>query len=250
MPGRVEGKIAIITGGMRGIGKVTALKLASEGAIMVVTDLDEEACWRVVDEIRQMNGEAFAMRLDVTNYDEWRHVVNTVKEKYGRIDILVNNAGIIDLEEPGDLSKMDAILNVNLKGVIMGCNAVLPVMMEQRYGKIINISDTAAMVSWPKIPTYSAAKGGVIGLTRCYAGYLGQYNININAVVPGPIETQMLDDMLAKLGMSKEELSRTIPKGRIGSPWDVANAVTFLASDEADYVTGQVLVVDGGYTVR
>jgi NAD(P)-dependent dehydrogenase (short-subunit alcohol dehydrogenase family) len=190
------------------------------------------------------------MRLDVMNYDEWQHVVNTVREKYGRIDILMNNAGVIDLEEPGDLSKMDTILNVNLKGVIMGCNAVLPTMMEQRYGKIINISDTAAMISWPKTPTYSAAKGGVIALTRCYAGHLGQYNININAVVPGPIETQMLDEMLAKLGMSKEELSHTIPKGRIGSPWDVANAVTFLASDEADYITGQILIVDGGCTVR
>jgi len=250
MGSNLADRVAIVTGAMRGIGKAIALKLAKEGAKVVVTDVNQEECKEVVKEIEEMGRTGLALELDVTNEEDWHNAVKEVKEKFGKIDILVNNAGICDLEEAGDISKMEKILSVNLKGTIIGCNAVIPLMIEQKYGKIVNISSIAAIVSWPKIPTYSATKGGVIGLTKCYAGYLGQYNINVNTIAPGPIETKMLDDVLKKLGMTRDMVCKAVSKGRIGRPEDIANAVAFLASDDADYITGQVLVVDGGYTVK
>jgi len=250
MGSNLADRVVIVTGAMRGIGKAIALKLAKEGAKVVVTDVDQEECKEVVKEIEEIGRTGLALELDVTNEEDWHNAVKEVKEKFGKIDILINNAGICDLEEAGDISKMEKILSVNLKGTIIGCNAVLPLMIEQKYGKIVNISSIAAIVSWPKIPTYSATKGGVIGLTKCYAGYLGQYNINVNAIAPGPIETKMLDDVLKKLGMTRDMVCKAVSKGRIGRPEDIANAVAFLASDDADYITGQVLVVDGGYTVK
>ncbi len=243
-------KVAIVTGARRGIGKAIALKLAREGAKVAVTDISKEDCEEVIKEIEKLGGEGLALKLDVTNEEEIGEVVKTTKEKFGRIDILVNNAGIIDIEEIGDSSKINKILEVNLKGVLKSCNAVIPTMVEQKYGKIVNISSIAAMVCWPKIPSYSATKGGIIGLTKCYAGYIGQHNININAIAPGPIETEMLDDLLKKLGMTREQVCQGTAKGRIGRPEDIANAVAFLASDESDYITGQVLAVDGGYTAK
>lgn len=245
---KLADKVAIVTGAMRGIGEAIALKLAREGAKVVVTDIDKEECEKVVEEIKQAGGDCFSLKLDVTNREDWEEAVRTVKERFGRIDILVNNAGIADVEELGDCSKIDKILDVNLKGIMLGYNVILPVMIDQKYGKVVNISSIAAMVSWSKIPTYSASKGGIIGLTKCYVGSLGQHNINVNAVAPGAIETKMLDDLLKKLGMSRELIIQAIPKGRIGEPKDIANAVAFLVSDEADYITGQVIVVDGGYT--
>jgi len=250
MAGSLNNKVAIVTGAMRGIGKAIALKLAKEGAKVIVTDIDKEECEKVVKEIEKLGGTGMAIKLDVTKEEDWSNAVKETKERFGRIDILVNNAGVCDLEEIGDISKMEKILSVNLKGVIMGCNAVLSQMIEQRYGKIVNISSIAAFVSWPKIPTYSATKGGVIGITKNYAGSLGEYNINVNAIAPGPIETKMLDDVLKKLGMTREQVCQAVPKGIIGKPEDIANAVAFLVSDDADYITGQVLVVDGGYTAR
>ena len=250
MGSNLADRVAIVTGAMRGIGKAIALKLAKEGAKVVVTDVNQEECKEVVKEIEEMGRTGLALELDVTNEEDWHNAVKEVKEKFGKIDILVNNAGICDLEEAGDISKMEKILSVNLKGTIIGCNAVIPLMIEQKYGKIVNISSIAAIVSWPKIPTYSATKGGVIGLTKCYAGYLGQYNINVNTIAPGPIETKMLDDVLKKLGMTRDMVCKAVSKGRIGRPEDIANAVAFLVSDDADYITGQVLVVDGGYTVK
>jgi len=245
---RLADKVAIVTGAMRGIGKATALKLAQEGAKVVITDINKEECEKVVEEIKNAGGEAISLSLNVTSREDWEEAVRTVKEKFGRIDILVNNAGIADVEELGEHSKIDKILDVNLKGTMFGCNAVLPVMMDQKYGKIVNITSIAAMVSWSKIPTYSASKGGIIGLTKCYVNLLGEYNININAVAPGAIETKMLDDILNKLGASREQITQATPKRRIGRPEDIANAVVFLVSEEADYITGQVIVVDGGYT--
>lgn len=246
----LKDKVAIITGARRGIGEAIALKLAKNGAKVVVTDISKEECEEVVKEIEKEGGKAIALKLDVTSEKEWKKVVGIVKEKFGRIDILVNNAGIVDIEEPGDTSKIEKILSVNLKGVLIGINAVLPTMIEQKYGRIVNISSVAAFTSWPKIPTYSATKGGIIGLTKCYAGYLAGYNININAIAPGAIETKMLEEGLQKMGITKEQVIQLIPKGRIGRPEDIANAVAFLVSDEADYITGEVLVVDGGLSVR
>lgn len=248
----LKNKIAIVTGARRGIGKAIALKLAGNGAKVAVTDIDQKDCEEVVKEIEKLGSEGLALKLDVTNEEDIKKVVKLTKEKFGRIDILVNNAGICLLEEPikMDLAAVEKILNVNLKGLIGLTYAVLPQMLEQKYGKIVNITSIAAMVSWSKIYTYSATKGGVIGFTKGLAGDFAQHGININAVAPGAIETPMLDSVLKELGLTREQVCQVTPKGRIGEPEDIANAVSFLASEEADFITGQVLVVDGGYVIK
>ena len=248
----LKNKVAIVTGARRGIGKAIALKLAKEGAKVVVTDISQEDCQKVVEEIEELGSEGLALKLDVTDEKDIKNVVAETKEKFGRIDILINNAGICLLEDPVkmDLKTVEKILNVNLKGLIELTYAVLPQMMEQKYGKIVNIASIAAMVSWSKIYTYSATKGGVIGFTKGLAGDFAQHGINVNAIAPGTIETPMLDSLLKDLGMTREQVCQLTPKGRVGKPEDIANAVGFLASDEADFITGQVLVVDGGYSIK
>ena len=261
----LKDKVAIVTGARRGIGKAISLKLAKEGAKVVVTDISQEDCQKVVEEIEKMGchqpttlpaeggaPEGLALKLDVTNEEDIKNVVAKTKEKFGRIDILVNNAGIClleDIKNP-DFEVVEKILNVNLKGLIELTYLVLPEMIKQKYGKIINISSIAALVSWSKIYTYSATKGGIIGFTKGLAGDVGQYGINVNAIAPGTIETPMLDSVLKELGMKREQVCQFTPKGRIGKPEDIANACCFLSSDEADFITGQVLVVDGGYSIK
>ena len=248
----LKDKVAIVTGARRGIGKAISLKLAKEGAKVVVTDISQEDCQKVVQEIEKIGSEGLALKLDVTNEEDIKNVVAKTKEKFGRIDILVNNAGIClleDIKNP-DFEVVEKILNVNLKGLIELTYLVLPEMIKQKYGKIINISSIAALVSWSKIYTYSATKGGIIGFTKGLAGDVGQYGINVNAIAPGTIETPMLDSVLKELGMKREQVCQFTPKGRIGKPEDIANACCFLSSDEADFITGQVLVVDGGYSIK
>jgi len=248
----LKGKVAIVTGARRGIGRAIALKLAKEGTRVVVTDISQEDCQKVVEEIEELGSEGLALKLDVTKEEEIKEVVKMTKEKFGRIDILVNNAGICLLEEPAkmDLAKVEKTLNVNLKGLIGLTYAVLPQMLEQKYGKIVNIASVAAMVCWSKIYTYSATKGGVVGFTKGLAGDFAQHGINVNAVAPGAIETPMLDSILKELGLTREQVCQLTPKGSIGKPEDIASAVNFLVSNEADFITGQVLIVDGGYTIR
>jgi NAD(P)-dependent dehydrogenase (short-subunit alcohol dehydrogenase family) len=246
----LKNKVAIVTGAQRGIGESIALKLAELGAKVAVTDITKEGCEKVVEKITAKGGKAAAFKLDVTNEAEIKDVVAQVKEKFGRLDILVNNAGICLTEEASDTSKIDKTMNVDIKGVLSCSKAVLPMMIEQKYGKIVNIASIAGYVSWPKLHTYSAAKGAVIGLTKCMAGEFAGSGVNINAVAPGAIETKMLDDVLKELGMTREQTIQAIPRARIGEPEDIANAVAFLVSDEADYIVGQTLIVDGGYTVR
>lgn len=241
----IKGKTAIVTGSRRGIGKAIALKLAKEGANVVITDIDREDCEKVTKEIK---GECLALKLDVTKDKEWEEVVKKTKEKFSSVDILVNNAGIAGIEEIGEKEKIDKTLEVDLKGALLGIKNVLPGMIDQKFGRIVNISSIAALVSWQKIPTYSAAKGGLIGLTKCYAGYLGQHGININSIAPGAVETKMLDSMLKELGMTRDQVIQMTPKGRIGKPEDIANLVAFLVSEESDFITGQIIPVDGGYT--
>ena len=248
----LKNKVAIVTGAKRGIGKAIALNLAKNGAKVVVTDIDQDDCEKVVQEIEELKGEGLALKLDVTKEEEIKNVIQLTKEKFGRIDILVNNAGICLLEDLNkmDLSIVEKTLNVNLKGLINLTYAVLPQMTEQKYGKIVNIASIAAMVSWSKIYTYSTTKGGVIGFTKGLAGDFAQHGINVNAVAPGAIETPMLDSLLKELGLTREQICKVTPKGRIGKPEDIANAVSFLVSQEADFITGQVLVVDGGYIIK
>ena len=244
----LKNKVAIITGAKRGIGKAIALNLAKNGAKVVVTDLDQDDCEKVVKEIEELKGEGLALKLDVTKEEEIKNVIQLTKEKFGRIDILVNNAGIFIQQELEDMetSKIDKLLSVDLRGVILGIKNVIPTMKEQKYGKIINIASIAGFVGFDLSSVYCAAKGGVVNMTRELAMDLGKYKINVNAVAPGVIKTDMTNDMLADENIKTALLSK-IPYGRVGKPDDIANTVAFLASDESEYITGHTIVVDGGW---
>lgn len=247
----LEGKVAIVTGARRGIGRAIALKLAKEGASVVVTDLSKDDCEAVVKEIKGLGSNGLAMKLDVTNEKDVKRVVESTKKKFGRIDILVNNAGIFIQE---DLEKMDSstinkIIDVNLKGAVSFIKQVIPIMKKQRYGKIINIASIAGFVSFEKSSIYCATKGAMVNMTRELAVELGKYRINVNGVAPGVIETKMTEGLL-KDKKTKSELLKNIPYGRTGKPEDIANAVAFLASDESEYITGETIVVDGGWIAK
>jgi len=248
---KLENKIALVTGARRGIGEGIAKKLAEEGAKVVVTDINEDDCKKVAEEIEKDGGEAMALKLDVTDKENIQKVINKVKDEFGVIDILVNNAGIALMEEPEkyDIETVEKVLDVNLKGSLAMAYAVLPDMVEQNYGKIVNIASIAAFVAWQKIYTYSATKGGIVSLTKGLAGDYSPKGINVNAIAPGAIKTKMLDDVSEELGISNEQLIQMTPKRRVGKPEDIANAVAFLASDDADFITGQTIKVDGGYTI-
>jgi len=244
----LKNKVAIVTGARRGIGKAIALKLARNGVKVVVTDIDQDDCEKVVQEIEKLKGEGLALKLDITDEEEIKKVIQSTKEKFGRIDILVNNAGIFiqgELENM-DTSKIDKLLSVDLRGVILGIKNVIPEMKKQKSGKIVNIASIAGFVGFELSSVYCAAKGGIVNMTRELALDLGKYKINVNAIAPGVIETDMTNDMLTDENVKTALLSK-IPYGRIGKPDDIANAVAFLASDESEYITGHTIVVDGGW---
>jgi len=245
----LTGKIAMVTGARRGIGKAIALRLARDGAKVMVTDINKEDCELVVKEIERLGAESLALKLDVTDEQEIKEVVKAVKEEFRRIDILVNNAGIhIPHELDGmDTSKIDQILAVNLRGVILCTKYVLPTMKTQNYGKVINIASIASFVGHNLgFSIYCATKGAIVSLTKELAMELGKCKINVNAVAPGLIETAMTKGGLADEKIKAARLAK-IPYGRIGQPEDIANAVAFLASDESEYITGHTLIVDGGW---
>ncbi|HOK35148.1 MAG TPA: glucose 1-dehydrogenase [Candidatus Pacearchaeota archaeon] len=244
----LKDKIAIVTGARRGIGRAIALKLAKEGAKVVVTDISEEDCKKVVEEIQNLGSEGLALVLDVTNEENIKNVVATAKKTFGKIDILVNNAGIFIQEELDKMetSRIEKELAVNLKGAILCSKNVIPEMKAQNYGKIVNIASIAGFVGFEISSVYCATKGALIAMTKELAMELGKYKINVNAVAPGVIATDMTKDMLED-EKTKEALLSKIPYGRVGEPEDIANAVAFLASDEAEYITGHTLVVDGGW---
>ncbi|MDP2664019.1 MAG: SDR family NAD(P)-dependent oxidoreductase [bacterium] len=247
----LKNKVAIVTGARRGIGRAIAIRLAKDGAKVAVTDISKEDCEKVVKEIEKLGSEGLALELDVTNEENIKEVVKAVKKKFGKIDILVNNAGIFMQEELDkmDTEKIDKILAVNLRGVILGTKYVLPEMKSQNYGKIISTASIAGFVGFASSSIYCATKGAIVNITRELALDLGKYKINVNAVAPGVIATDMTKDMLAD-EKTKAGLLSGIPYGRIGQPEDIANAVAFLASDESSYITGHTLVVDGGWIAQ
>jgi 3-oxoacyl-[acyl-carrier protein] reductase len=244
---RLQGKVAIITGAARGIGRETALLFAAEGAKVVICDLLAEG-EEVAEEIRSRGGEAIFYKLDVTDRESVKRMVNTVTERYGRIDILVNNAGIT---RDAQFLKMtegdwDKVIAVNLKGVFNVTQAVAPVMVAQGKGKIVNAASVVALYGNFGQTNYVASKAGVIGMTKVWARELGRKGINVNAVAPGFIQTEMTAKVPERVLQMMRE--RT-PLGRLGTPRDVAYAYLFLASDESDYVNGAVLSVDGGLVI-
>lgn len=240
------GKVALVTGASRGIGKEIALRLAAQGADVVLNYVgSEELANGVAEEVKALGREALTINCDVSNTEKCSEMVNEIMEKFGRIDILVNNAGIT---RDGLLMRMkesdwDAVLNINLKGVFNCTKAVVKPMMKQRSGKIVTITSVVGLMGNAGQSNYSAAKAGCIGFTKSVAKEVASRGINVNAVAPGFIITPMTDALNEK---QIEDLASGIPLKRPGKPEDVAKVVEFLVSDNANYITGQVINVDGG----
>ncbi len=239
-------RVAIVTGSGRGIGKAIALKLAEAGASVVVNDIDKMA-EEVAREIRAMGKQSQSVMADVSSAPDVASLVETATTNYGRIDILVNNAGINRDQLLVRMSdeEWDKVINIDLKSVFLCTRAVLRPMIKQRWGRIISISSVVGLIGNAGQANYAAAKAGIIGFTRSVAREVASRGVTANAIAPGFIDTEMTQKLPES---QRQELISRIPSGRLGSPEDVASAVCFLASEEAGYITGQVLTVDGGMT--
>lgn len=245
---RLKDKVSIITGGARGTGKATTIKFCQEGSAVIIWDLLSDEGENLVDELMSRGYNCEFQKVDVTNFEMVEESARKVYEKYKSIDILINNAGIT---KDSTLLKMtleqwQSVINVNLTGVFNCTKAVAPYMIEKGKGKIINTSSVVALYGNFGQSNYVATKSGIIGLTKVWARELGRKGINVNAVAPGFIETEMVKTIPEKiLDMMKEKT----PLGRLGKPEDIANAYLFLASEESDFVNGAVLSVDGDITI-
>lgn len=248
---KFAGKVAIVTGAGRGIGRGIALGLAREGAKIAVIDLDANNAESVAKEIDQLGGKAMAAPADITSSTQVNEMVSKTINKFGRIDILVNNVGWNKVQPfiNGTEDFWDKVIAINLKGPIICCRAVIDNMIKNNYGKIINISSDSGRVGSTGESVYSAAKGGVIAFTKTLAREMSRYKINVNSISPGPSDTPFFAQVSADNPKLVESLKKSIPWRRLGVPEDIANAVVFLASDDADYITGQTLSVSGGLTM-
>jgi len=243
----LSGKVALITGSARGIGKAIALELVNHGANIVINDiLTKNEINKTLEEIKQSTNKAIGIRADITKLDEVESMVKEIINKFGKVDILINNAGIV---RDSLLIRMkeedwDAVININLKGTFNCSKAVAKHMMRQKKGgKIVNISSVIGLIGNIGQANYAASKAGIIGLTKSMAKELALRNINVNAIAPGFIETDMTKKLPEKV---RQDLQQQIPLKRLGIVEDVAKAVYFLVSDAANYITGQVINVDGG----
>ena len=249
---KLTGKFALVTGGSRGIGKAVVEALAREGAkVAFVYKSNSESANTLVAEQAALGHEVIAFQGDVSKKDEADAIVQQVLDKWSRIDILINNAGIIKdgLLAAMSLENWQAVIDTNLTSVFNFAQAVMRPMMSQRYGRIVNMSSVAAEYGNQGQVNYAASKGGIQGLTRCLAAEVGRRNITVNAIAPGFIETDMTETVRSMGGDKFKAVVAGIALRRLGKPEDIANAALFLASDDAAYITGHVLTVDGGLTL-
>lgn len=254
--GRVESRVALVTGAAHGIGRATAILLAEEGAKVAVTDVDAEACRDVVSEIEGVVGTAHPWELDVSDEGQVRRVTDEVVEHFGGLDVLVNNAGISGADRPThelSLEEWERVQAVNTRGVFLCTKHAIPHMKKAGGGSIVNLSSIYGIVSAADVPSYHASKGAVRMMTKTDALFYAEDGIRVNSVHPGFVWTPMVEAFLESQGdveAGRRELAKLHPLGRLGEPREVALAILFLASEESSFTTGAELLVDGGYTAR
>jgi 3(or 17)beta-hydroxysteroid dehydrogenase len=252
--GRVQGKVAMITGAGKGLGRAASLMLADEGASVITTDLDEKSGQATSDQIKAHGGESLFVRHDVSQPQDWLDVMETVEEKFGRLDVLVNNAGVAIAKNIEETTMEDWRLTmaVNADGVFLGCKHALALMKQSGGGSIINLSSIDGIIGEADLAAYCASKGAVRTLTKAVAVHCAEagYRIRCNSIHPGYIWTPQTENYLRELGNLEEEKAKAVrrhPIGFLGEPNDIAYMVLYLASDESRFVTGSEMIVDGGY---
>ncbi|MFB7140729.1 SDR family NAD(P)-dependent oxidoreductase [Gottfriedia sp. NPDC056225] len=247
---RLLNKTAIVTGGANGIGKATVQKFLEQGAKVVFTDINEEAGNKTLDEMKKISESVVFIKHNVQLETDWINVVNETKKNFGSIDILFNNAGIFSSKPVTEYEteEWNRLLGINVTGVFLGMKHTVPFMREQKGGSIINTSSVAGLKGTANATLYGASKGAVRIMTKDLAKEVATDQIRVNSIHPGVIETAMGSDLASSVNASNEQLAKTIPLKRLGTPEEIANLVLFLASDESSYITGTEMVADGGMT--
>lgn len=251
MKKRFEGKVALVTGGSFGIGRATAIAFAEQGARVVVSDIVEDD--ETVKAIEELGGETIFIKADMGKRADIEMLMKEVKSQYGRLDYAFNNAGIEgQAANTQDCTEenWDRTININLKGVWLCMKYQIPMMLEQGEGSIVNCASIAGLVGFPNLPAYTASKHALVGLTKTTALETAKQNIRVNAVCPGVIRTPMIDRFTGKQKEAEQAFINNKPMGRMGDPVEVANAVLWLCSDEASFVTGHAMAVDGGWIAQ
>jgi len=256
MKGKLDGKVIVVTGGAMGIGKATALAAAKEGAVVAVCDVNQVEGNKTVEEINKMGGKAKFYYLDVSNEEQVKNVFEKIGKELGDIYGLVNNAGIAGVSKPTHeitLEEWNKVMSINVNGVFLCTKYAVPYMIKNRSGSIVNLSSIYGLVGAQDVPPYHASKGAVRLMTKTDALFYAKYNIRVNSVHPGFIDTPMVRGFAESTGNKEavyEALKKLHPLGRLGKPEEIASVIVFLLSDDASFMTGSEVVVDGGYTAQ
>ena len=243
---KLENKISIVTGAARGIGRATAMLFGEEGSTVVVADIDMEGARKTADEMGEKGNKAYPVMVNLSDIGDIQSMISDIKEKYGDIHILVNNAGVFSKTQIPDMTEeeWDRVMDVNLKGAFFLSKEVFPVMIKQQYGKIVNVSSLSAKRGgFTSGINYGVSKAGLISVTKYMANFGGRHGINVNAIVPGFVDTEMFQQNSEE---KKKAVINSIPIGRVASTEEVAKAILFLSSEDSDYITGEILDINGG----